>query len=103
MHTYDSMRQKHSRKVCQTIDTPIMIFDYFELGEVFFALGMMMIFGIFLSSMPLMFLSLFLVLGIGPLIRRRSKKGIFFHFPYRRFGMELPGLMNPRGGQKYSD
>lgn len=103
MYNYDSLRHNHSRKVCQTIDTPIMVFDYFELGEIFLALGLMMVFGIILSSMSLMFVSMAIILGIGPIVRRRSKKGIFFHYPYRKFGMSLPGLINPKGNKKYSD
>lgn len=103
MHQYDSLRSKHSRKVCQTIDGAILVFDYFELAEVFLALIAMLIFGIIIHSWELMFLSLFIVLGVLPVIRRRNKKGFWLHYPYRKFGMHLPGLVNPRGNKKYSD
>ena len=103
MHNYDSLRQNHSQKVCQTIDKPITVFDYFELTEVFAALIALMVFGIIIYSWQLMILSLSFTLGIGPYIRRRNKKGIYFHYPYRKFGMSLPGLINPKGKQKYSD
>ena len=103
MQRYDGMRQRHSSKVCQTVDTPITVFDYFELGEVFVALGAMLLFGIVVSSWQLMLLSLFLILGVGPYVRRRNKKGIYFHYPYRKFGMRLPGLINPKGRERFSD
>ncbi len=103
MHQYDSLKQKHSTRVSQTIDSPIMVFDYFELGEVFTGLLALLIFGIVIYSWELMFLSLFITLGVGPVIRRRNKKGIFFHWPYKHLGMSLPGLVNPRGNKKYSD
>ena len=103
MHNYDSLKQKYSQRVNQTIDTPIMVFDYFELGEVFAALGALLLFGIIIYSWQLMFLSLFVTLGMAPIARRRNKKGIFFHWPYRRLGMRLPGLVNPRGNKKFSD
>ena len=103
MQSYDSIKQKHSQRVNQTIDTPIMVFDYFELGEVFAALGALLLFGIIIYSWQLMFLSLFVTLGIAPIVRRKNKKGIFFHWPYRHLGMRLPGLVNPRGNKKFSD
>ncbi len=103
MHTYDSMKAKYSKKVCQTIDSPIMVFDYFELGDVFAALGAMMLFGIVLYSWELLFLSLALILGVGPVVRRRNNKGIILHWPYRHLKMSLPGLVNPQKNQKYSD
>ncbi len=103
MHNYDSLRQKHSTKVCQTIDSPIMVFDYFELGEVFAALSAMMLFGIVLYSWKMLFLSSFLILGVGPVVRRSNNKGVFVHWPYRHLRMSLPGLINPHSNKKYSD
>ncbi|MFK7824830.1 MAG: hypothetical protein AB8G05_11775 [Oligoflexales bacterium] len=103
MHKYDFLRQNHSKKVCQTIDKPITVFDYFELGEVFAALVALLIFGIIIYSWQLMLASLFFTLGLGPYIRRRNKRGIYFHYPYKQFGMNLPGLINPKGRKKYSD
>lgn len=103
MHNYDAMKQKYARKVSQTIDSPIMVFDYFELGEVMTALLCLLLFGIIVYSWKLMFVSLVLVLGAGPVIRRRNKKGIFFHWPYRHLRMNLPGIINPSGPKRYSD
>ena len=38
MHSYESLKENHGTKVSQTIDSPIMVFDYFELSEIFAAL-----------------------------------------------------------------
>ena len=103
MHSYESLRKNHSSKVCQTIDGAILVYDYFELGEVFIALAAMLVFGVIIHSWELMLLSLVAVLGVLPVVRRRNKKGILFHYPYRKLGMRLPGLVNPRGNKKYSD
>lgn len=103
MHNYDSMKQKYAKRVSQTIDSPIMVFDYFELSEMMVALLCLLLFGIIFYSWKLMFLSLFLVLGVGPVMRRRNKKGFFFHWPYRNLGMRLPGMINPKKTQYFSD
>ena len=39
-------------------------------------------------------------LGLGPIIRRRNERGVFFHWPYRNLKMSLPGLINPKGKTK---
>ena len=103
MYDYEPLKDKYGSKVSQTIDSPILVFDYFELGEVFIALLAIMLFGVVFYSWGLMFFSLFLILGIGPQVRRRNKKGIYFHWPYQKFHMYLPGLINPKGPRKYSD
>lgn len=103
MHNYDEMRRKHSKAVCQTVDSPILVFDYFELGEMFIALTALLIFGIIISSWQLMILSLFITLGVLPVLRKRNPKGFFLHWPYKHLNMELPGLINPKGNKKYSD
>ena len=103
MHNYESMKINHAKKVSQTVDTPIMVFDYFELGEIMTALVCLMFFGIVIYSWTLMFASLALVLGVGPIVRKRNHKGIFFHWPYRHLRMGLPGMINPVSSKKYSD
>ena len=103
MYNYDSLKENHGNRVSQTIDSPILVFDYFELTEVFAALLVMLVFGIIFYSWGLMLLFLVVILGIGPQVRRRNKKGIYFHWPYRKFHMTLPGLINPKGRKKYSD
>ena len=103
MYHYDSMKIKHSKKVCQTINSPIMVFDYFELSDVALATICILFFGIVLYSFPLSVLSLVVTLGIIPIVKRRYPKGILFHIPYKKFGMSLPGLINPGNDPVYSD
>lgn len=103
MHSYANMRARHGKSVSQTIDSPITIFDYWELGDAFAAIGVVLVFGVLFYEWTLMLMLLVVVLGIGPAIRRRNEKGIFLHWPYRKFGVSLPGLVNPKGRRTYSD
>ena len=103
MHSYATLKQRHGRAVSQTIDSPILIFDYFELSDAFAALFIIMIFGVLLYAWTEMFLLLVLCLGAGPQIKRKQPKGIYLHCPYRNLGMKLPGLFNPRGTRRFSD
>lgn len=103
MYDYSKLRRSHGVKVSQTIDSPIMIFDYFELSDAFAALAVIMIFGVLIYSWELMMILLLLVLGVGPVIRRRHNKGIFFHWPYKHLGVSLPGFINPGASERYSD
>ncbi len=103
MHSYDQIRKKFGTRVSQTIDSPIMIFDYWELGDAFAALLVVLIFGVVFYEWAVMLLLLALVLGVGPMIRRRNEKGVFLHWPYRTLGISLPGLINPQGQKTYSD
>ncbi len=103
MHSYASMRSKHGNPVSQTIDSPITIFDYWELGDAFAAIAVILVFGILFYEWVLMIVTLLFVLGIGPAIRKKNEKGIFLHWPYRYLGISLPGLLNPRGSKTYSD
>jgi hypothetical protein len=103
VHSYDQIRKKFGTRVSQTIDSPIMIFDYWELGDAFAALLVVLIFGVVFYEWAVMLLLLALVLGVGPMIRRRNEKGVFLHWPYRTLGISLPGLINPQGQKTYSD
>ncbi len=103
MYNYEKLRKNHGNPVSQTIDTPILIFDHFELGDAFLALGVVMVFGVFFYMWDVMAIGLILVLGFAPKIRQKNNKGIFFHWPYRHLGINLPGLMNPKIRRKYSD
>ena len=103
MHSYEGMRAKYSKRVSQTLDNPIMVFDYFELSDVMLSLVLVMFFGIVIYSFPLMLASLVVSLGIVPIVKRRFPKGIFFHLPYFKFGMSLPGILNPGKNRDYSD
>ncbi|MGE0175063.1 MAG: hypothetical protein AB7T49_19875 [Oligoflexales bacterium] len=103
MHSYDQIRKNFGTRVSQTIDSPITIFDYWELGDAFAALLVVLIFGVVFYEWAVMLLLLALVLGVGPMIRRRNEKGVFLHWPYRKMGVSLPGLINPQGKKTYSD
>ncbi len=103
MHSYETLKREHGNRVSQTIDSPITLFDFWELSEAFAALSVVLIFGVVFYSWGIMFLLLCLVLGVAPVIRSRNHRGIFFHWPYRKFGMRLPGLVNPKGRRKFSD
>ncbi len=103
MHDYGPLRKSHGVKVSQTIDSPITIFDFWELSDGFAALVIILVFGVIFYSWGTMCALLLLVLGAGPLIRQRNEKGIFLHWPYRWLGVSLPGLINPKGRRIYSD
>jgi hypothetical protein len=103
MHSYENMRRVHGRAVSQTIDSPILIFDYWELGDAFAAILIILLFGVVFYEWALMLALLVAVLGVAPVVRRRNEKGIFLHWPYRKLGITLPGLFNPKGQRTYSD
>ena len=85
------------------MDSPITIFDYWELSDAMVAIGIVLVFGVLFYEWALMMLLLALVLGFLPAVRRRNEKGIFLHWPYRHLHMSLPGLINPQGEKTYSD
>ena len=103
MYDYSSLRREHGNQVSQTIDSPIMIFDFWELSEAFAGLIVVLVFGVIFYSWSTMFILLCFVLIAGPIVRGRNHKGIFFHWPYRHLGIQLPGLINPKGRRKFSD
>lgn len=103
MHDYQIMKKLHGSHVSQTIDSPITIFDFWELSDAFLALMIVLVFGVLFYSWGSMILLLAITLGIGPHVKRRNHPGIFFHWPYRKLWINLPGLVNPRGRRKYSD
>ncbi|NRA63404.1 MAG: hypothetical protein HRU19_02905 [Pseudobacteriovorax sp.] len=103
MYSYEGMREKHGRRVPQTVDAPVMVMDFWELSDVFLALGVILFLGVILNEWLLMFLSLgFCSIGV-PMIKKRNPKGILFHLPYRYLGMNLPGFINPGEDKKYSN
>lgn len=103
MHSYETLKRDFGVRVSQTIDSPITIFDFWELGDAFAGLMIVLVFGVLFYSWGTMFLLLVLCLGIGPVIRRKNNRGIFFHYPYRKIWISLPGIVNPRGRRRYSD
>ncbi len=102
MYDYRELKARGT-PVSQTIDAPILIFDHLQLGDAFAALACVLVFGVIFYEWKLMMLLLVLILGIGPVIRKKYPRGIFLHLPYRYLGISLPGLFNPRGRRKFSD
>lgn len=103
MHDYSEIKDKLGKRVSQTIDSPITVFEFWELGDVFIALFIVLIFGVIFYSWWTMFILLVFFLGIGPIIKRRNNRGIFLHWPYQKLNMSLPALINPKGRRKFSD
>lgn len=103
MHSYDAIKRRHGRRVSQTVDTPILVFDYWELSDAFGALLVVFLFGVIFYEWGLMFVALLITLGAVPAIRRRNQRGVFLHWPYRHLRVSLPGLVNPKGRRRYSD
>lgn len=103
MHDYREMKKLRGTQVSQTIDSPILIFDFWELPDAFLALAIILIFGVIFYSWGTMVFLLTLTLGIGPVIRRRNQRGIFLHWPYSNLSIHLPGLFNPKGNRRFSD
>lgn len=50
MYDYTELKEKHGRKVSQTIDSPITVFEIWELSDVFIALFIILIFGVVFYS-----------------------------------------------------
>ena len=103
MHDYTGMRKKLGYSVNQTLDAPIMLFEIWELSEVFVSLGLILIFGIIFYEWLILCILLSITLVGLPYLRKHFNKGIAFHYPYQRFGMHLPGLANPSGRTRVSD
>ena len=103
MHSYRSLKEQHGNPVSQTIDSPIMIFDFWQLSEAFLALGVMLVFGVVFYMWGTMLVLLLGVLLFAPWVRSNNPRGIFFHWPYRHLGVSLPGIVNPKGRRKFSD
>jgi hypothetical protein len=103
MHSYRTLKEVHGSAVSQTIDSPITIFDFWQLSEAFAALLVMLVFGVVFYSWGIMALLLALVLIVGPLIRQKNERGIFLHWPYRYLRVSLPGIINPNRRHKFSD
>lgn len=103
MYDYNDLKNNHSSEVSRTVDDPIMIFDYWEFSDAIIAIFIIMVFGVVFYSWFIMFFLLFLCLVLGPIIKKKNNRGIYFHWPYRFFGISLPGLINPLGRNKFSD
>ena len=97
------MRDNYGSRVSQTVDSPIMVLDFFELSDVFIAVAIVMFFGVIMYAWFLMFAALFVALVVLPIIKRKNPKGFLLHWPYKVLGMSLPGLINPGTRRKYSN
>ena len=102
MYDYTEMRKRLGYAVNQTLDSPVMILDFWEISEIFAALICIMVFGVLFYQWFLLCVVLVLTLFGLPYLRRNFNKGMVMHFPYSRFGMKLPGLVNP-GTRQMSD
>lgn len=103
MHDYTEMRRKLGYSVNQTLDAPVMLFETWELSEVFVALIQILIFGVIFYEWLILCVLLGITLVGLPYLRKHFNKGMAFHYPYRRFGMHLPGLANPGNRVRVSD
>ena len=102
MHDYSEIKDKLGRKVSQTIDSPITVFEFWELSDVFIALYHSNFRSHFLLMVDNVYSAGFFLV-IGPIIKRRNNRGVFLHWPYSRLNMSLPSLINPKGKRKFSD
>ena len=103
MRDYTEMKRRLGRPVNQTLDSPVMVLEFWELSEVFVALGLILIFGAIFYQWLLLCVLLVLALAGLPYVRRNFNRGMVFHWPYSRFGTRLPGLVNPGRNQPMSD
>ena len=103
MHDYSELRRTLGRPVSQTLDSPITLFDVWELSEIFVALFLILVLGVLFYEWFLLCLSLAVTLIGLPYVRRNFNKGMAFHYPYRRLKMHLPGLVNPGMRRRVSD
>ena len=103
MRDYTEMKRKLGRPVNQTLDSPVMVLEFWELSEVFVALALILIFGAMFYQWALLCALLMVALVGLPYVRRNFNRGMVFHWPYSRLGMALPGLQNPGAGRPMSD
>ena len=103
MFDYSELRRTHGYLVNQTLDAPVLVFEVWELSEVFVALGLIMVFGVMFYEWLLLCLLIGITLVGLPYVRRNFNRGMEFHYPYRKFGMSLPGLVNPMRYARMSD
>ena len=104
MFDYTEVKRTHGRKVSQTLDEPIMIFEIWELTEAFFAMFVILILGVLFNQWLLTAFTVGLLLVLFPWVRANFNKGMVFHFPYAKFGMTLPELPTPKtNNRKVSD
>jgi hypothetical protein len=87
--TLEEIRSSEKTATFRAIDEPILVFNRFELKEIFFALGATIFFGVVLGSWALAALAIAASLILMPKLRHRFPKGIFTRMLSDRFS-ELP-------------
>lgn len=103
MVEYKSLARTHGIKISQTLDAPIKFLDIWDLSDVMMALGSILVFGIIFYSWWIMLLALIWCLIVAPKIKEKNNRGILLHYPYRKFGMKLIGIVNPGSRKRHSD
>ncbi len=103
MHSYKELKKTHGCRISQTLDSPIMFANIWELSDLLLCLSSILIFGLIFYSWVLLLVSLVWTLAINPYIKKHYNRGILIHWPYKALKMELKGLINPRGNKRYSD
>ena len=103
MRDYTDMKRRLGCAVNQTLDSPVMVLEFWELSEVFVALALILVFGAIFYQWALLCALLVLALVGLPYVRRNFNRGMIFHWPYRFLGMRLPGILNPGANRRMSD
>ena len=103
MHSYKELRKSNGSRISQTLDSPIMFADLWDLSDILTCLASILIFGLVFYSWVLLLLSLIWTLIANPMIKRKFNRGFLLHLPYRLLNMKLNGLVNPGKGQRFSD
>ena len=103
MYCYQEMKLKHSKRVCKTLNDPIMFLDKWDLMDLFLCLLIILVFGVLFYHWTLMFILLFIAMTYIPYVKKKNNKGVFIHFAYRHLKVNLLGFINPKGRKKYSD
>ena len=103
IHSYESVKEKHGKAICQTIDQRIIILDFWDLWDLGGMLLTLLFVGVILYSWWIMILMILVQGMLIPSIKKRNNRGVFLHCFYRKFKVELLGMMNPKGRRKFSD
>lgn len=100
---YYQLRVAHGRAIAQTLDSPVLVMDYWELTDVYATLIVVIVGGLIMAQWLLTLIMLVTVLGVVPSVRKNNEKGFLYHWPYKQLGIELRGITNPQRRSAYSD
>ena len=78
MHDYSELKRTRGYRVNQTLDAPILVFEYWELTEIFVGLGLILVLGVLFYEWALLCALLILTLNAILLLQT--------------FGVDIPGL-----------